>query len=80
MSDKYRAPIRGEIWKEVDPRIERYVRIESVNPHGVKIQTVEFSEKHGWLAKPRTRETLTAPERFNGKRGGYAFHHGVADG
>ena len=70
-----RTPKQGEIWKEVDPRFERYVRIESVGVgrRSVAIRTVT-SIGGRWSEVPRSRISYADPERFNGKRGGYTYH------
>lgn len=64
-----RVPRMGDIWKEVDPRAERYVCILSRSEHYVRICTCDAKGR-----KLRHRETAAAVERFNGKRGGYAYH------
>lgn len=70
----------GQIWKEVDPRYERYVIIvsavldptrKSKTPF-ISIRTV-VPVGSGWGIAPRSRVTHVAPARFNGKRGGYSF-------
>lgn len=76
--DKDGVKVReGQIWKEVDPRFERYVRIVTVLPSGrrsIGIQTCAENGKGGWAPAPRSRHSWCDRERFNGKRGGYALH------
>jgi hypothetical protein len=67
------TPAKGQIWKEVDPRFNRFVRVERVTLGGhVAIRTV-IRDAGSWISAPRSRELLTKPERFNGKRGGFEF-------
>lgn len=63
-----------QIWKEVDPRFERHVRIEGVRAgrRGVQIRSVARVGS-GWMEVPRSRVSYADHERFNGKRGGYEF-------
>lgn len=65
----------GQIWREVDPRRERFVRVESVSMGrcGVSIRTVEKRDRR-WLDAPRSRLSYADHDRFNAKRGGYALH------
>ena len=67
----------GQIWREVDPRHPRYVRIidDSTRKNHVRIATV-VKEGEAWVASS-DRLTLANRKRFNGKRGGYQF---VEDG
>lgn len=69
-------PKQLQIWKECDPRFERYVRIESVGVgrRSIGIRAVVWSDDR-WVDAPRSRMSYADPERFNGKRGGYQFHH-----
>ena len=60
----------GQIWREVDPRFDRFVRIEEVGPHQIGLRTMIHDGKR-WIAAPRSRAAVTSPTRFNGKRGGY---------
>jgi hypothetical protein len=64
----------GQIWKEYDSRMERFVRIESVaiTRRGVCIRTVIRSSE-GWKDAPRSRCSYADQERFNGKPGGYEY-------
>lgn len=81
MSDETGAdalPQVGDIWREVDPRCERFVRIESVgvvttHSRSIGIRTV-IRRESGWIAVPRTRTSYARLDRFRGKRGGYALH------
>lgn len=72
----------GQIWKEVDPRLERLVRIIQVGeptsslPGFVQIECVLMGPT-GWQRKSRTGVTRARASRFNGKRGGYALHEDV---
>lgn len=69
-------PKVGQIWKEVDPRLNRFVSIESVKPNwrrGITIRTV-VNQDGVWVPAPRSRVSYADAERFNGKRGGYAIH------
>jgi hypothetical protein len=67
------APREGQIWREVDPRFVRHIRIESVFSEwgrGVAVRTVVYAMGQ-WRATARTRLSFCDHERFNGKRGGY---------
>lgn len=61
----------GQIWLEVDPRFDRFVRVEEVGQR-IQIKTVERASG-GWRADSWTRAGYASPLRFNGKRGGYKF-------
>lgn len=63
----------GQIWREVDPRQERYIRVERVTPHVIDLQCVAFDGTI-WIAKRGTRKTQAMRDRFNGKRGGYDLY------
>lgn len=65
-----------QIWKEVDPRFERFVRIESVGVgrRSIGLRTVILDDGR-WVDGPRSRMTYADPERFRGQRGGYAIWH-----
>lgn len=69
-------PRQGDIWKERDPRFDRYVRIESVGTgrRSVAIRTVLLSDDGKWRDSPRSRLSYADIERFNGKSTGYAMH------
>jgi hypothetical protein len=67
----------GQIWREVDPRRERFVRVLNVSEGVVKIRTVNPAWKHvsgRWKEAYRSRPSYAEASRFNGKRGGYALH------
>jgi|GEM_PF-1524966 len=68
-------PKFGQIWVEMDPRCERYVRVESmgVGRRSVGIRTVVLDDDV-WVDGPRSRMSYVDPERFRGQRGGYAIH------
>jgi len=63
----------GQIWREVDPRFERFVRIEAINGAEVQWARVRTVKKYGnvWSATPGARVSNAQAQRFNGKRGGY---------
>lgn len=65
----------GQIWREVDPRSERFVRVRypCAGGRAIAIETV-VPYLHAWIRKRGSRENEAATERFNGKRGGYALH------
>lgn len=74
------AEIRvGQIWREVDPRKERYVRVLDVRGGWVQISTVEKSG-NVWTRVRGTTKRHAAVDRFNGKRGGYALHEAPVAG
>lgn len=66
----------GQVWKEVDPRFERFVLVTDVQPgrRGIQVQTVTFHENEGWVFAPRSRKAWCDKERFNGKRSGYELY------
>lgn len=64
--------VAGQIWKEVDPRQERHVRVNAQSKTWIKIETV-IRVDGVWMTKPRTGKRSARRERFNGKRGGYAL-------
>lgn len=66
------APAKGQIWREIDPRKIRYVKIIGVDRDSVAIETVERSSV-GWRRKRGTGRTVATLARFNGSRGGYDF-------
>ena len=82
----------GQIWQEVDPRKERFIRVISVVPGiavslrqadigavigAVEIETVGSSPL-GWFRLPLTRVNHASAARFNGRRGGYKLVEAVA--
>lgn len=76
----------GQIWREVDPRRVRFVRItgiverEGTLPPLIKIGTVirtgDGSPRmpFSWERARGTRINYAEAGRFNGKRGGYVLH------
>ncbi len=68
-----RRPQVGDIWREVDPRFEdRFIRVETVERQKIGIRTV-VRDGPRWIAGARSRIGPASPDRFSGKRGGYAF-------
>lgn len=65
----------GQIWKEVYPRQERYIKVLSVFDRRAIIQTVTGDQKR-WARKPKTAEREAHLARFDGKRGGYSYVEG----
>lgn len=77
MSDQPK-PAVGQIWREVDPRFIRFVRIESVgsffrNEEVIGMRNVTNDQHGGWVRPKGSRFNRAKIGRFNGKRGGYAF-------
>lgn len=66
------TPKPGQIWQEVDPRFERFIRVELLTEDEIFIQTVQKVDGE-WKVKPRSKATRAVEERFNGKRGGYRY-------
>ena len=69
------TPAIGQIWREVDPHSERYVRIENTPERAgdsVGIRTVA-KVRGQWVYVPGTRLTYANAGRFNGARDNYAF-------
>lgn len=62
-------PKIGQIWKECDPRIERYILIMDACEEDWYIRTCTVDGER----LPSTRVGRAREERFNGKRGGYAY-------
>lgn len=61
----------GQIWREVDPRGNRYVQIIEIakcSVKSIKIATIDLS------TNALGRMNWASRERFNGKRGGYELH------
>jgi hypothetical protein len=60
----------GQIWRENDPRMERYVAVTFVRPDSITIIRVnaDGSPYRG------ARHGCANPARFNGNRGGYSLH------
>ena len=71
-SPAVRRPQVGEIWREVDPRFERFLRIEAVGQHKIGIRAV-VRDGSRWISSARSRAGDASPARFHGKRGGYEF-------
>jgi hypothetical protein len=66
-------PRKGQIWREVDPRQNRYVRVLGVNGMGeVQVETV-YNADGKWFRAHGTRRGWAKLDRFNGRRGGYAL-------
>lgn len=61
----------GQIWRELDRREERFVRVEHVAA-SVFIRTV-VRDGPSWIPIPRSQPRAATLGRFNGKRGGYVF-------
>jgi len=64
----------GQIWKDMDPREERFVRIERVSVGGALLIRKVIKQNGSWIHAPRSVERWAIASRFNGKRGGYALH------
>lgn len=75
LTERQREDVKvGQIWREVDPRQERYIRVERVlTPHVIDIRCVTFDGTL-WIPKKGTRLTQALATRFNGKRGGYDLY------
>ncbi|WP_250865635.1 hypothetical protein [Caballeronia sp. INSB1] len=58
----------GQIWREVDQRFSRHVRIVTLLDHSQKAVIHTVNPKTGEKCGPFTQAKL---ERFNGKRAGY---------
>lgn len=65
----------GQIWVEMDPRDERYVKITAAPTNSFVVTVIRVTEAgEPW---PKGRKTFPQRVRFNGKRGGYALHRDV---
>lgn len=66
----------GQIWKEVDPRKLRFVRVTNVSPDGssIKLETLVHAGGTKWVRAAGTRDNYAKADRFDGKYGGYALH------
>lgn len=62
------CPAIGDVWKEIDPRVERYVRVVATNGEWIRLRTCD---KDGAFTSARV--TRAAFRRFHGMRGGYAL-------
>lgn len=64
----------GDIWKEVDPRVERYISIHGLRPQATGGARIDFRTctEEGHIK--RFTVGSARMERFNGKRGGYKLH------
>lgn len=67
----------GQIWKELDPRFDRYVEVLRVDEKDQRATIVLASRSGGHAG---TRPTKASLKRFNGKRGGYALHKDAEGG
>lgn len=71
---KQPKPSRYQIWREVDPRQERHIRIERVGvTHAWVRKVILRGEPARWTDAPKSRVAEARLSRFNGKRGGYEF-------
>lgn len=61
----------GQIWREVDPRFNRYVQVIEVFDTAVKSIKIANIDL---LTNALGRKNWASRERFNGKRGGYELH------
>ena len=64
----------GQIWREVDPRFNRYIQIVEVSDAAVrpiKLATIDLA------TNALGRKNWASRERFNGKRGGYELHRDI---
>lgn len=66
-------PEKGQIWREVDHRFDRYIMVLDVREgrRGILAQTTERNDLGQWRPAPRSRKSWCDVERFNGRRGGY---------
>jgi hypothetical protein len=64
----------GEVWREVDPRFKRWVKVRFVHK-GVVI--ISRCDEKGTLENSM-RVTTAKQERFNGKRNGYEYYFSTA--
>lgn len=71
------TPEVGDIWKELDPRVEyqRCVKVTRVSgDHALIYAVTETSDGVFEARKPRSPERWAQLKRFNGKRGGYELY------
>lgn len=66
-------PRKGDIWKDVDPRRERFIRVEGLFAINIAMRAVVL-EGGKWIDAPKSRKDYAARKRFNGKSGGYTLH------
>jgi hypothetical protein len=64
---KGEKPPVGSIWKEVDPRLDRHVKVTGYDNLGF-VGIAGCSADGSYVS---ARLTWANPSRFNGKRGGY---------
>lgn len=64
------APLVDDIWKEVDPRMVRFVKVMRVGKSEAEIRKCE---ENGDIPK-RSIKRQAQLARFNGNRGGYQLH------
>jgi len=61
------TPAPGQIWREIDKRFIRYVRIERVGERYAVMRTVERggkSDTEKWCLPARSRKTRAMLQRF----------------
>lgn len=61
----------GQIWQEVDPRQERFVKVMAVRA----TRAIIWRCNPDGSAYPKAVQTSAKVSRFNGKRGGYMLYH-----
>ncbi len=72
----------GQVWEEVDPRVERYVHVHGMHTGGKSVTSgpqVPTKDNRVTIVRcckdgtpdPNGHFTFAKSERFNGKRGGY---------
>ena len=70
------TPQVGDIWREVDPRFMRYVRImRTPDPDDLRV-SIKSVVKPGdeWIDGKLASVQSAKRERFHGRRGGYELH------
>lgn len=77
MADKPLPLKVGQIWREMDARGARYVRVLEIHPSAVPapMVTVEtvYNADGKWFRAHGTRQNAARVDRFNGKPGGYSL-------
>lgn len=63
-------PHVDDIWKDNDPRMNRFVLVLAIDASRVKICRCEADGS----AYPRSRASWASMHRFNGSRSGYSFY------